>query len=208
MSKYEAGKTVNHFFIKKTEKRGKKIYCLVVCPICKQEKWMRTDNVNNSKSCGCERKLDLTGQRFGRLTVVEKAENYKNRTRWLCKCDCKSTTIVRTEYLRSETVKSCGCLRKQTGAEQAKKIKHLFNKKYLKDGTNLAIISKTKPTQDNETGVRGVFFDKHSGRYVAHLIFKGKYVLRKKFKTFEEAVKARKEAEEKYYKPILDKYKK
>lgn len=208
MSKYEAGKTVNNFYIKNTEKRGKKTYCLVVCPVCKKEKWMRADNVKNAKSCGCGWKLDLTDQRFGRLTVLEKAENYKNLTRWLCKCDCGNTKIVVTEYLRSGRVKSCGCLRKQAGAEQAKKIKQIFDKKYLKDGTNLAIISKTEPTQDNETGVRGVFFDKRSGKYVAHLIFKGKCVLRKRFKTFEEAVKARKEAEEKYYKPILDKYKK
>ena len=32
--------------------------------------------------------IDLTGQKFGRLLVLERAENKYGRTAWKCKCDC------------------------------------------------------------------------------------------------------------------------
>lgn len=59
--------------------------------------------------------LELTGQRFGRLTVIERAENNKRGdTMWLCQCDCGNTTIiVKGAYLKSQGTQSCGCLRKE-----------------------------------------------------------------------------------------------
>lgn len=55
--------------------------------------------------------VDLTGQRFGMLTVIEKAESKNQMAYWLCKCDCGKTTTVRTAYLKSGKTKSCGCLK-------------------------------------------------------------------------------------------------
>lgn len=58
--------------------------------------------------------LELTGQRFGRLTVTEQAENYKHGySFWLCRCDCGNTTIVRGTDLNSGHIKSCGCLHQE-----------------------------------------------------------------------------------------------
>jgi hypothetical protein len=64
---------------------------------------------------------DLTGQRFGRLTVVERAEDYVSpkghrNVQWLCKCDCEenSYTVVSGCSLTRGLTKSCGCLRKET----------------------------------------------------------------------------------------------
>lgn len=58
--------------------------------------------------------LDLTGQRFGRLTVIERAENNKRgNTMWLCKCDCGNTTIVQGTLLKSHASQSCGCLHQE-----------------------------------------------------------------------------------------------
>lgn len=54
--------------------------------------------------------IDLTGQRFGRLTVIKRAENKSGDTRWECLCDCGKTTVVRSQYLRGGNTKSCGCL--------------------------------------------------------------------------------------------------
>lgn len=54
--------------------------------------------------------IDLTGQKFGLLTVVKRAENVKG-VQWVCKCDCGNTTIVRSYALKSGATKSCGCLR-------------------------------------------------------------------------------------------------
>lgn len=63
--------------------------------------------------------IDLTGQRFGRLTVIEQAAGYtspsgKHRTQWLCMCDCGNSVIVHSGNLRKENgTKSCGCLQKE-----------------------------------------------------------------------------------------------
>jgi hypothetical protein len=58
--------------------------------------------------------LDLTGQRFGRLLVVERDENDENdKVVWKCQCDCGTITFVRTSSLREGTTKSCGCLHRE-----------------------------------------------------------------------------------------------
>ena len=54
---------------------------------------------------------DLTGMKFGRLTVIERAENSNTgKTRWKCKCECGKETISHTSSLTSGRTKSCGCL--------------------------------------------------------------------------------------------------
>ena len=57
--------------------------------------------------------IDLTGQRFGRLTVIERAENDKyGHAQWMCQCECgKIAEHVGTHALKSGRTKSCGCLR-------------------------------------------------------------------------------------------------
>lgn len=55
------------------------------------------------------RKLDLTGQKYHRLTVLEIAPAINGRSAWQCQCDCGTTKIVKTDELRSGDTKSCGC---------------------------------------------------------------------------------------------------
>ena len=53
---------------------------------------------------------DKTGQYFGRLLVLERAENSKcNRIRWLCVCDCDNYVIVHSSKLNHRNRLSCGC---------------------------------------------------------------------------------------------------
>lgn len=64
------------------------------------------------------RPIDLTGQKFGRLTVIERADGYigrngKPRRRWLCECDCGERTLATTQDLRKGDKKSCGCLKRE-----------------------------------------------------------------------------------------------
>lgn len=55
--------------------------------------------------------IDLSGQRFGRLTVLGRAGSNKyNYATWLCICDCGKKTIVAGKSLRTGNTKSCGCL--------------------------------------------------------------------------------------------------
>ena len=54
--------------------------------------------------------IDLTGQRFGRLVVIERADNSADgRARWLCRCDCGQSKTVLGEHLKKGRTKSCGC---------------------------------------------------------------------------------------------------
>ena len=75
---------------------------------------------------------DLTGLKFGRLTVIKldhkKQRNDKRGTRcyWLCECDCGNITTVLTEALKSGHTKSCGCLGKEKRLE-ANKTHNLTN---------------------------------------------------------------------------------
>lgn len=57
--------------------------------------------------------IDISGQRFGRLIVLEKVKNEKEKAhelKWRCLCDCGNEKIVIGCKLRNGTTKSCGCL--------------------------------------------------------------------------------------------------
>ena len=59
---------------------------------------------------------DLTGERFGRLTVIRRVEDDGNRNRrWLCICDCGNEKIVGGRHLTSGATKSCGCANLHNG---------------------------------------------------------------------------------------------
>lgn len=64
--------------------------------------------------------IDLTGQRFGRLTVVKKVNpddvwyiGSDTSALWLCKCDCGNEVVVLSRCLRRGNTKSCGCYRRE-----------------------------------------------------------------------------------------------
>ena len=70
---------------------------------------------NQKLSCGNCNSIHI-GDKFGKLTVISKASDYINPNsgncikRWLCKCECGNTTIVRDNDLKRGITKSCGCL--------------------------------------------------------------------------------------------------
>lgn len=54
--------------------------------------------------------IDLTGERFGRLVVLEFSHKDNNTYYWKCKCDCGNIKLIDRHCLRSGNTKSCGCL--------------------------------------------------------------------------------------------------
>lgn len=52
---------------------------------------------------------DLTGKKFGKLTVINRVDNKGEKVCWLCKCDCGNETCVTTSNLVTGHIKSCGC---------------------------------------------------------------------------------------------------
>ena len=61
--------------------------------------------------------IDLTGQRFGRLTVVCRSGSINNRAVWLCQCDCGNETHVRSSLLVNGRTRSCGCIRRDNAIQ-------------------------------------------------------------------------------------------
>src|SRR3954447_25120192 len=65
---------------------------------------------------------DLTGQKFGRLTVQAYAGTLKGRLAlWQCACDCGGTAVARAGSLQSGLTRSCGCLRRERTAARSRK---------------------------------------------------------------------------------------
>lgn len=60
--------------------------------------------------------IDLTGKRFGKLTVLERVEDHvkpsgQHVPMWRCRCDCGNEIITSGQLLRNGNTKSCGCIR-------------------------------------------------------------------------------------------------
>ena len=74
--------------------------------------------------------IDLTGQVFGRLTVIErdKSVDSDKGAYWICQCECGNIVSVKSYSLRSGATKSCGCLkRKQDKINLTKHYRHMMS---------------------------------------------------------------------------------
>lgn len=227
--------------------------------------------------------IDLTGQRFGRLTVIKRVEvpvkkGQRKRIKWLCKCDCGNEKIIGTDNLRWGGTKSCGCLSRQISSiigkrkkkynrydllgdygigytsknelfyfdlEDYNKIKdycwfidsngylvakdehhnniklhrkilnleygdnkcvdHINHDKMDNRKSNLRIVTNQQNMMNqklkdcNTSGVTGVHWDNTNGYWVAQIGYNKQKIHIGNFSNFDEAVKARKKAEEKYF---------
>ncbi|WP_225353536.1 alcohol dehydrogenase [Lacticaseibacillus thailandensis] len=149
-------------------------------------------------------RIDLTGQRFGRLTVFEFASRnpLNGNANWLCRCDCGNEVIVDGYRLRKGQTQSCGCYRAEVSRKnilsqektRAQMVKHHISEKAHVDG--MTVLRST-----NSSGVVGVSFDKQSSKWVARMMYEGRLVLNEQFHSFEAACNARFAAEERYIGP-------
>ena len=214
---------------------------------------------------------DLTGQRFGYLTVIERAEDYalpsgRKCVRWLCKCDCGNDVIVFSNNLGRRPTLSCGCFAKENMSKVKKKyntydlsgeygvgytskdeefwfdledydlikdycwliaadgyvasakgvlfhnivmgnksIDHKNHKKYDNRKSNLRKASASQnqmnatKRSDNTSGFTGVSWDKNKNKWIAYIAINGKQEYLGAFNKKENAINARKEAEDKYF---------
>lgn len=215
--------------------------------------------------------IDLTGQRFGRLVVVERGENYVSPqgvkfARWKCKCECGNETTVLGLSLRQGKTQSCGC---QIGGHKVNcykeydnyvvgitneniefkidksdydKIKdycwishdkgyihtrmgnkmvnlhrfvmnapddmfvdHINGDKTDNRKCNLRLCTNSqnqmnaKTSSRNTSGVKGVSWINKYQKWRASIRVNGTLISLGQYKIFDDAVKARKEAEQKYF---------
>jgi len=118
---YLIGTTINKWTVLelKNDRRHADAICKCECGTIKPVN-IRNLISGNSKDCGCGRKKmlsktkskDLTGMRFGKLTVIKALDetNKFNRKVYLCQCDCGNTTYVSSSSLTTNHTLSCGCL--------------------------------------------------------------------------------------------------
>ena len=122
---YLIGTKVNKWTVLELKKmnitKEQRLYAICECE-CGTVKPVLVKNLikNLSKDCGCGRKntigeifsKDLTGQRFGKLTVIEALEQRSKTGHKLykCLCDCGNEVVVQTNLLTTHHTNSCGCL--------------------------------------------------------------------------------------------------
>jgi len=148
------------------------------------------------------KKVDLTGMRIGRLTILRRSDKRLKRGKrtvpsWECVCDCGAVIYKATDSLTKKGMHMCGRCRELYAAEKARA------KAGFVDGTQLAKLKEMTPTAANSSGVRGVQWDSGAGKWRARLRFKGKLMSFGCFDRFEDAVEARKAAEDIYFKAAL-----
>ena len=179
------------------------------------------------QSCGCDRKkqeikYDLTGQRFGMLTVLHESEQQKNR--WICRCDCGNTKEYSEGYLRSRKAHSCGCDRKK------REKKHIlagqrfgmltvlheseqesnrwicrcdcgnekeYSEGYLRSGKVQSCGCTWKRRINDESTIfsNGVIYVASKGAYRASIHYQGKYYQLRQSKNIDDCIAIRSEAE-------------
>ncbi len=83
----------------------------------------------STRSCGCGRRSDISGQRFGKLLALRISSVVSGNAHWLCACDCGNKVSIRVVSLTRGVTKSCGCLRFREGAD---------NPSYICGGTDTA----------------------------------------------------------------------
>lgn len=64
---------------------------------------------------------DMTGQQFGRLTVIALGGHAGHQRRWVCRCECGAVVEPAGRELRAGLTKSCGCLRRDAAVEMGSK---------------------------------------------------------------------------------------
>ena len=122
-------------------------------------------------SCGCLQKervhdstfKDLTGQKFGRLTVIKRIANHiqpngASVTMWECQCECGNIHHVSSTGLIRGDSKSCGCLKKDIS-------KYRFKYNNPKSKVNIYDLSKEygicyTNNYDKTSGINYFYFDK------------------------------------------------
>lgn len=149
------------------------------------------------------KRICLAGQRFGKLDVLAPADNIGTRTAWLCRCECGRETVVTTRDLRRGRRTSCGCDRPEAlsgpGAAGRASLTYI-------DGTCVEMVRAGTRRCNNTSGVPGVEWSKFKNRWRATICFKGRRRYLGSYRDFDDAVKARKRAEEELFEPFLKEF--
>lgn len=113
--------------LQKGKKHKGHTYYLCLCS-CGQKKEIRKDALIKKRtvSCGCYQKevagkrsrKDVSGVRFGRLTVTKEQKNVNKRIEWKCLCECGNFVWLKTAEINRKNQLSCGCYKKEQSSKR------------------------------------------------------------------------------------------
>ena len=154
-----------------------------------------------------DKRHTLLGKQFGRLLVtgISDRKGYV-----ICRCECGNKMETRPSCLKNKCrpTRSCGCLRRESTARMG----HQYGRNNCRAmaevnaryHTNFQIIEKTSLYKNNKSGKTGVCWDKRSSKWMAYIRVHGKQITLGLYTSFDDAVKARQIAEDKYHRPLIE----
>lgn len=159
----------------------------------------------HTKSCGCIKSPELTGQVFGKLTVIGRSDKRSPRGQrttplWECRCECGNITYKAKDTLTNPDLSMCSDCAAKYAAEKARACAGFV------EGTQLAKIRDMTPNAANTSGHRGIYYESKFDRYRAQIIFQKKRYYLGTYKNLDDAIKARQRAEEELYGAFLEEY--
>lgn len=148
----------------------------------------------------------LVGSKIGRLEVIALSDRVGYV---ICQCDCGTIKHIRaTQLTKSNPIQSCGCLQREKavgiGSRTSLTNFHDFHTESEKYHTNFHMIEATKPCANNKSGVTGVWFNMKRNAWEAYINLHRKRIFLGRFSTKDEAIRARRVAEEEYFKPLIE----
>lgn len=145
------------------------------------------------------------GDRFGKLTVRGFDGLYA-----VCECECGNRKRIRKTSLtdKKQPTRSCGCIQKQIARKTGIKTIAENSKKQIERNvlynTNFQVITSEKIPSNNTSGVKGVSWSKSRQLWETYIQIHGKRINLGRYVDFTKAVKVRKQAEERHYKPLIE----
>lgn len=203
--------------LREVRKNGKLYYeCRCDCGTVR-EVYSRSLENGVSRSCGCLRgemkaaeAMALTGRRFGKLAVLcRDSRKDGGNWYWICECDCGNRKSIRgTSLVRDGGTRSCGCDQRKMASETGRKTVAENARKQIERNmsyrTNFQVIENQNIPKNNTSGHKGVSWNKGKGKWDAYIQVQGCRKHLGRYSEYEDAVKARELAEEKYFKPLIE----
>lgn len=153
------------------------------------------------------KKKNIIGLKYNKLTVAKPTNKRRNHMIvYECICECGTKRTATSDQLKNGEITRCiKCATKLKRATLRKYAKINDMHRYDVDGSNRSIISDKRHNSNNTSGYKGVTWDKSKKKWRAQIVFKNKAYYLGRYSKIEDAIEARKNAEDKYFKPYLEK---
>lgn len=198
------GNKINYWTIINADAPPEHRYHVLCRCICGKEKWVNCSalRLSKSKSCGCKKRYnrkeyDLEpGDKVGYWTILS-----NDGDKFRCRCICSAERVIKHNILKSGRSLSCGCRRSDHQIKEQKEGRELgqkISREVQKYGLSVMYAGFGRRKNKNSgTGITGVSAWKD--KYRVYITVDRKQIHLGIFEKLEDAVKARKNAEERYF---------